>query len=911
MNSPLVQKLTGVRDLKRILETTVKELGDHFSADACQILLSNPLDPNVTSICEYRSTGSPIVGRSTTLPLVLQGRTFGSMTMSRSNDVTPDELNMMRVVLGELGDIIRLAQINDIVQRDTFRDTFLVEIGNLMTYSLGIGDALFMVVNILGKALNVSRCLFICTDDQQAGWKCYEFWQQDKVQSLQQCYWPSGDSALVAQTLLAREPLKLFEGQQNSYVSPAQEELQLIAVKSLLGVSLRSQFGTHGCVILQQCDYRRAWTRNEIDMVQNVADKVAEALYKLPAEKKAREPIMQLHQRIVNMPTSEGSKSAVDVRRALKGALGQQAIPQANKTGQMPVPPAAKVAPPPPVPPKPIPAPAPAPAPAPIPAQAPTPSQARAQAQAPVPAPASTPVAAPIAANLAASSTSTSGTAGNFDRTAQVQAQEITGEFQGPQVAQVKPTISAVRATPPLGTVIPPAALEAIPLSFSPGAAVEDDPYADLDFGDIDIADEPVAATGTAAPSPWGAPPDVKPPSLVVTAAPEPAASASPTIDVTPPAAATPAVDPIWGAPPAVMAPAPAPAPVPAPQPAPAPAPVAAEVAAPPIESASDWGNLDSIPTPKAESAITGAASAEATDWGKLDSIPTPGGAGTNSGGAPPPRGGLGGLGGMMMGKARAGSGAGPLKNRLGSTVPPASQAPPQLPPQPPAAEIDEVAAQKKLDQLMSNSNETSDYIFATGGLDARMLGRIDGWVSQIEAKDKYANGHAKPVAEISCAIAKEMGLDQDAINHIRQAALVHDLGKMGAAAQILQKAEDDLADSELLLVMNHPMDGAELLESFPDLKHLAPIVRAHHEEFDGNGFPHGLKGDEIPLAARIVGLANRYHELASTKRTGPGKDPTSVQSDFVENAGKAWDPNVVQAFIQAVLTGKIPSQFS
>ncbi len=350
MNSPFVQqivhKLNGVRDLKRILETTVKDVGDHFSTDACQIILSNPLDPNSTSICEYRSTGSPLSfpGHSATLPLVLQGRTFGSLTLSRtSTDVSSEELNVVRIILGELSDIIRLAQINDIVQRDTFRETFLVEIGNLMTYSLGIGDALFMVVNILGKALQVSRCLFICTDDNQAGWKCYEFWQQEKVQSLQQSYWPSADSALVAQTLLAREPLKLFEGQQNSYSSPAQEELQLINVKSLLGIALKSSEGTHGCVILQQCDYRRAWTRNEVDMLQNVADESGRGFVQIAGREKARASLSaQLHQRIVSTPQAEAHRSAIDVRRALKGAMGQQVISQASKTGAMPVPPPVK-----------------------------------------------------------------------------------------------------------------------------------------------------------------------------------------------------------------------------------------------------------------------------------------------------------------------------------------------------------------------------------------------------------------------------------------------------------------------------------------------------------------------------------------------------------------------------------------
>ncbi|MGH9551485.1 MAG: GAF domain-containing protein, partial [Terriglobales bacterium] len=272
MTSALVQKLTGVRDLTRILETTVKDLGEAFRAETCQIMLTNPLDPNVTSICEFRAEkeGPPEVLPTMNMPLVLQGRTVGSLSLARYQVVSQDEINTIRVILGELSDLIRHAQIDDIVTRDTFRDTFLMEIGNVMAYSLGIGDALFMVVNILGKVLKASRCLFICTDDTQAGWKCYEFWQQDKVQSCQDYRWPTSASPLIAQTLLSTAPMKVYEGQVNSYVSPVQDELQFIGVKSLLGVALRSTEATHGCVILQQCDYRRAWTRNEIDMVQNV-----------------------------------------------------------------------------------------------------------------------------------------------------------------------------------------------------------------------------------------------------------------------------------------------------------------------------------------------------------------------------------------------------------------------------------------------------------------------------------------------------------------------------------------------------------------------------------------------------------------------------------------------------------------
>jgi energy-coupling factor transport system substrate-specific component len=102
-------------------------------------------------------------------------------------------------------------------------------------------------------------------------------------------------------------------------------------------------------------------------------------------------------------------------------------------------------------------------------------------------------------------------------------------------------------------------------------------------------------------------------------------------------------------------------------------------------------------------------------------------------------------------------------------------------------------------------------------------------------------------------------------------------------------------------------MDGADLLESFPDLAELAPVVRAHHEEFDGNGYPHGLKGDQIPLYARIIGTANHYHEKVSLKKSGPAMDPGQVQQEMVANAGKAWDPGCMSALIQAILIGKVP----
>lgn len=677
MTTALVQKLTGVRDLSRILETTVKELSDLLSADSCQVMLTNPLNQNVTSIFEYRaSPDTEQLPAQLTLPLVVRGRSFGSFSIAKQTELEEPEVNLLRITMSELGDIIRYAQINDIVQRGTFRETFLIEIGSLMSYSLGIGDALFMVVNILGKVLQASRCLFICTDDAQAGWKCYEFWQQEKVVSCQEYRWPTANSTIVAQTILYTSPLILTEGQVNSYLSPVQEELQFIGVRSQLGLVLSFNEAIQGLVILQQCDYRREWTRDEIDMVQKVADKVAEALFKLPAEKRVREPIMQLHQRVIPQlpPETPGGKASIgSVRTALKGALGQQAIPTAGKAAMAA---GAKTA----------------------------------------------PTAGKEAVSAPSMPTKTQG---------QGQPAQAGSGFQGD-----RRQVNKAGAEP----------------------------------SESEAKDQSVA-----------------------------------------------------------------------------------------------WGNLDAIPTPPAG---PGRAGLSASIWTKAKS---PSSTPSKS----------------------------PLLATFSSKEKPATheaQAAPFV--EGPPLDIDETKAKARLEQILSSANPLSDYVFATPGLDARMLGRIDGWLHQIEAKDKYKDGHCRQVSEYSVAIGQAIGLSAEEIVTIRQAALVHDVGKLGSAAQILQKRDEELTDPELIMVMKHPLDGAELLESFPDLGHLTPIVRAHHEEFDGNGYPQGLKGEEIPLAARIIYIANSYYSMICDMCYGPGVSPEEAQKQLRAGSGKQYDPDLVEAFI-------------
>lgn len=801
MAQALIEKLTGVRDLKKILETTVQELGEQFGAEACQIMLGNPLDANVTSICEYRASKSDLTDLpSLKLPIVLQGNATGMVSLAWNQPVEKEQVNAIRTILTELAEIIRLAQINDIVQRNTFRDTFLVEISNVMAYSLGIGDALFMVVNILGKVLHASRCIFVCTDDTQKGWRCYEYWQQGEVASCQDYRWPTTDSPIVAQTLLATQPVIVYEGQENSYLTPAQEELQLIDARSILGLALRSDTTTHGCVILQQCDWRRAWTRQEIDMVQNVADKVAEALSKLPQEKLVREPIMQLHQRIVTAGEAPPDKESIQaVRRALKEALGQKSIPTAQKTS-MPPPaqtqmPAEKqpVAPPPPTP---------------EPAQAFEPPQA-------------VPEQAPSAPQF---------------------------DFSQPEAAPEPGSVQAKGKS--LGSI----------LGGNKSASMPS-----LDFG---VTLEGEAAPGKPADTTpsydqfWETPgasptaPEMPPPPP----APEPVVQETPVAGVEPVAEETP--------------------------------PVLAEPEFAPEAPAADagWGDLDKIPTPG-----SGGAAASESHWSELDSIPTPA-AGPASHG----------LAASMFGKPK-----GPTAQAQSSSLLASLHKDKSMFEQPanhvefvegPPVEIDEKKAEAKLKELMSQSDPTSDYIFATQNVDMRILGRIDGWVTEIEAKDKYKSGHAKAVAEYSQAIAKQIGMGEKEIAEIRLAALLHDVGKLGLPKEVLQKSEDELTDEELVWIMKHPLDGSELIESIAELAHLAPVVLAHHEEYNGNGYPAGLAGEDIPLAARIIHLADSYHQMTTDLTYRKAMSAQDAQVELTKGAGSQWEARLVEALILCLM---------
>ena len=177
-----------------------------------------------------------------------------------------------------------------------------------------------------------------------------------------------------------------------------------------------------------------------------------------------------------------------------------------------------------------------------------------------------------------------------------------------------------------------------------------------------------------------------------------------------------------------------------------------------------------------------------------------------------------------------------------------------------------------------------------------------------IDAKDPYTKGHSTSVSRYSEALARAVNLPEEEVERISLGALLHDVGKIGIPENVLKKP-DKLSDEEWNIMKQHPVIGAEkVLQPNESLRDLIPIVKYHHEHVDGTGYPSKLKGDEIPLSARIVAVADAFHALVSDRPYRKGLGLDTACDILLQGAGKQWDSNLVTKFIQIApsLVGKI-----
>jgi HD-GYP domain-containing protein (c-di-GMP phosphodiesterase class II) len=165
-----------------------------------------------------------------------------------------------------------------------------------------------------------------------------------------------------------------------------------------------------------------------------------------------------------------------------------------------------------------------------------------------------------------------------------------------------------------------------------------------------------------------------------------------------------------------------------------------------------------------------------------------------------------------------------------------------------------------------------------------------------LDARDAYTAGHSRRVSEYSCAIAKAMNIPEQDLETIRVGALLHDLGKIGISDLVLQKP-GRLTPEENGLIRQHPVIGRRILENVQGLEAYLGIMELHHENLDGTGYPHGLKGEETPLHARIVKVADAYDAMTSDRPYRSGKSHAEALAVLRSVCGSEMDPSVVEAF--------------
>ncbi len=175
------------------------------------------------------------------------------------------------------------------------------------------------------------------------------------------------------------------------------------------------------------------------------------------------------------------------------------------------------------------------------------------------------------------------------------------------------------------------------------------------------------------------------------------------------------------------------------------------------------------------------------------------------------------------------------------------------------------------------------------------LLGIIRGLATALEAKDAVTRGHSARVAHLSAHLGEELGLGWASLRRLEVAASLHDIGKIGVPERVLNKA-GSLSSAEWLLVRRHPVLGAEMVGEIPLLSDLAPLIRGHHERLDGSGYPDGLRGNEIPLESRVIGVCDAFDAMVMPRPYRRRRTPEAALEEIERCAGSQFDPEVVGA---------------
>jgi len=174
----------------------------------------------------------------------------------------------------------------------------------------------------------------------------------------------------------------------------------------------------------------------------------------------------------------------------------------------------------------------------------------------------------------------------------------------------------------------------------------------------------------------------------------------------------------------------------------------------------------------------------------------------------------------------------------------------------------------------------------------------LEGWARALELRDRETEGHARRVVELTLQLARAMGISGMDLVHIRRGALLHDVGKMGVPDRILQKP-GPLDDVEWKIMRQHPVYSFEWLSPISYLRPALDIPHYHHERWDGAGYPDGLSGEQIPLAARIFAIVDVWDALRSDRPYRSAWSQEKTIMHIKKQSGLHFDPQVVEAFLE------------
>jgi putative nucleotidyltransferase with HDIG domain len=176
----------------------------------------------------------------------------------------------------------------------------------------------------------------------------------------------------------------------------------------------------------------------------------------------------------------------------------------------------------------------------------------------------------------------------------------------------------------------------------------------------------------------------------------------------------------------------------------------------------------------------------------------------------------------------------------------------------------------------------------------------VEGFALAIEARDRVTHGHSRRVATLSRLTARQMGLDESTVKNIFHAGILHDIGKIGIRDTVLDRL-GQLTPKEMAQIRQHPVLGADILLPLTFFSDIAPMIRHHHERFDGSGYPDGIKGERIPLGARILAVCDVFETMIAGRPGMPAKNLPAAIAELKHGVGTLFDPAVVRAFFDMI----------